>query len=450
MLGDSVTFGYGVDQTQSFPAELERLLNQSGKYEVINAGVPGYSIVDEAALLPAVLGHFNPDLVIWTVVSNDYDDSLGVGPDGRTTVANIDYVVDAGFIAHWGHNGTPYVDVDDFRRSMLPAVRASLDGNVAVPPAKPSALAAWLGSHSLVYAFLTSHAISIPKLMAKPKPTEVELLGRYKTTDGRYYLSQFFSPVYSSRHAIERANQALERAGELSKQAGVPIVLLNDGLPMDSRWMNSRAPIVYQDLSDYLGESPVDFFFRNNLGWDGHPSPKGTKKIAEALRRMVACLGYIGKSGDCPASAASGPEMRKFWDDFETRRRKFVDTYYGAIDLDQFRGIHQILGGIFPARVFPGALARRANVLLPGGRATSISITGTLPGAADMMIRFTVFASGKSLSQDANLKPGDNKIDVDLKPLSAAIEASRDPIELQMECVSAMCPALRLHAISRN
>jgi hypothetical protein len=39
---------------------------------------------------------------------------------------------------------------------------------------------------------------------------------------------------------------------------------------------------------------------------------------------------------------------------------------------------------------------------------------------------------------------------VDLKPLSAAIEASRDPIELQMECVSAMCPALRLHAISRN
>jgi len=49
-----------------------------------------------------------------------------------------------------------------------------------VPPAKPSALAAWLGSHSLVYALLTSHAISIPKLMAKPKPTEVELLGRYR------------------------------------------------------------------------------------------------------------------------------------------------------------------------------------------------------------------------------------------------------------------------------
>jgi len=175
---------------------------------------------------------------------------------------------------------------------MTPAARASLEHPDA-PPAKPGKAATWLSSHSLVYAFLTSHAISIPKLTAKPKPTEVELLGRYKTTDGRYYFSQFFSPVYSSRHAIERANRALERAGELGKQAGIPIVLVNNGLPMDSRWMNSREPIVYQDLSDYLGESPVDFFFRNNLGWDGHPSLKGTKKIAEALRGMVGCLGYV-------------------------------------------------------------------------------------------------------------------------------------------------------------
>jgi len=67
-----------------------------------------------------------------------------------------------------------------------------------------------------------------------------------------------------------------------------------------------------------------------------------------------------------------------------------------------------------------------------------------------MTIRFTVFASKKSVSQDANLRPGDNKIDVDLKPLFAAIEGSRDPIELQMECVSTACPSLRLHAISLN
>ena len=140
--------------------------------------------------------------------------------------------------------------------------------------------------------------------------------------------------------------------------------------------------------------------------------------------------------------------MREYWSEFEIRRQKFVAAYYGPIDRDRFRGIHQILGGIFPSRVFPGPVARRANVLLPGRRATSVSLSGTLQGQAVMTIRFTVFASGKSLTHEAVLKPGANKIDLDLKPLSAAIEASSDPIELQMECVSATCPSLRLHTIA--
>jgi len=51
MLGDSVTFGFGLDQMQSFPAELERLLDQAGgvKYEVINVGIPGFNLIDEPA-----------------------------------------------------------------------------------------------------------------------------------------------------------------------------------------------------------------------------------------------------------------------------------------------------------------------------------------------------------------------------------------------------------------
>src|SRR5262249_32301931 len=73
LLGDSVTFGYGVDQTQSFPAALETLLNKgTTKYEVINAGVPGFSIRDEAALLPSLIQKYSPDVVMWIVVSNDY------------------------------------------------------------------------------------------------------------------------------------------------------------------------------------------------------------------------------------------------------------------------------------------------------------------------------------------------------------------------------------------
>ena len=49
-LGDSITFGFGVDQADSFPEQLERLINreqpQDRPVEVINAGVNGFSLAD--------------------------------------------------------------------------------------------------------------------------------------------------------------------------------------------------------------------------------------------------------------------------------------------------------------------------------------------------------------------------------------------------------------------
>jgi len=45
-LGDSCTFGWNVDVDQAYPAVLERLVNRrpgSARYQVLNAGVPGYT-----------------------------------------------------------------------------------------------------------------------------------------------------------------------------------------------------------------------------------------------------------------------------------------------------------------------------------------------------------------------------------------------------------------------
>jgi len=45
-LGDSVTYGYGVDDEHTYPAELQRALDRRfpGRYAVLNAGVDGYPI----------------------------------------------------------------------------------------------------------------------------------------------------------------------------------------------------------------------------------------------------------------------------------------------------------------------------------------------------------------------------------------------------------------------
>ncbi len=67
MLGDSFTEGYGVELEQTVAKILERRLNSSvsnRKYEVINAGIAGYSTILEYLLLTKRLTKLDSDLVI--------------------------------------------------------------------------------------------------------------------------------------------------------------------------------------------------------------------------------------------------------------------------------------------------------------------------------------------------------------------------------------------------
>ena len=75
VLGDSVTFGWGVDQGEDFPARLEALLRDQpgGPWQVINAGVNGYNSQQEAAFFAAEGIRFKPDIVLLVYVRNDVD-----------------------------------------------------------------------------------------------------------------------------------------------------------------------------------------------------------------------------------------------------------------------------------------------------------------------------------------------------------------------------------------
>lgn len=41
-MGDSITFGHGVGDSECYPSQLEKMLSPRGRFEVINAGVPRY------------------------------------------------------------------------------------------------------------------------------------------------------------------------------------------------------------------------------------------------------------------------------------------------------------------------------------------------------------------------------------------------------------------------
>ena len=73
-LGDSVMFGWGVSQDDTYLARLVPLLEAASPgvaWEVVNTAVPGYNTVMEVATLEAKGLRFDPDLVVLNFVGND-------------------------------------------------------------------------------------------------------------------------------------------------------------------------------------------------------------------------------------------------------------------------------------------------------------------------------------------------------------------------------------------
>lgn len=76
VLGDSSTFGHGVNDEETFAAQLERMLNKYSnnyKFRVINAACPGHTTYQNLIVLKHMVLPFHPDMVI---IANNDDHAL--------------------------------------------------------------------------------------------------------------------------------------------------------------------------------------------------------------------------------------------------------------------------------------------------------------------------------------------------------------------------------------
>ena len=102
-LGDSVMFGWGVDQGAIYTAQLEGLLQGAipGKrVEVLNCAVPGYNSAQEVATFQHRCSRFEPNVVLLGYVLNDWTEPFFVRPPGE------DRLVDSSALAGWIQEGT--------------------------------------------------------------------------------------------------------------------------------------------------------------------------------------------------------------------------------------------------------------------------------------------------------------------------------------------------------
>lgn len=89
ILGDSFTFGYGVEQKETFPKLLERKLQQQFPHqdiEIINTAVPGWGSSQERDFLRTEGVKYKPDIILAGFFLNDAEDSFNIAAGRKDSV----------------------------------------------------------------------------------------------------------------------------------------------------------------------------------------------------------------------------------------------------------------------------------------------------------------------------------------------------------------------------
>jgi lysophospholipase L1-like esterase len=99
VLGDSFTWGVGLDVEDTIPKQLEAALKgtTAGTVEVINASVPGMNTVNELAMLKENGLKYEPDMILLVYLLNDIDFKPELAPRSYNEAAATPVVqIDAG------------------------------------------------------------------------------------------------------------------------------------------------------------------------------------------------------------------------------------------------------------------------------------------------------------------------------------------------------------------
>ncbi len=75
-VGDSHTYGAGVEPADTYPGHLQRLLDEQvpGAYSVVNVGIPGMNTAQVRARLPDLVRRYQPDVIlVWAGINNSWN-----------------------------------------------------------------------------------------------------------------------------------------------------------------------------------------------------------------------------------------------------------------------------------------------------------------------------------------------------------------------------------------
>ena len=94
LLGDSITFGYGVSDEETYGRKLESILTSElgRRVRTVNAGMGGFNTVQEAAFLENQAAAIDPDVVSLLYLPNDIDSNIPPFKPGEAIYGNASKV----------------------------------------------------------------------------------------------------------------------------------------------------------------------------------------------------------------------------------------------------------------------------------------------------------------------------------------------------------------------
>lgn len=250
ILGDSITFGYGLEDTETTPARLQELLPD---FSVLNAAAPGYNLTQQTAVYQEKIAHLNPQVLILILHSNDLENGGG----------KISVLDEEGFLRE------PDAQKGTFTCTPI------TQGILGLLPGK-----CWLDRHSAFYVAMKKFVnmkTGQQYLKEKEEKGATKVIAETITkTDVAMYAEQLDRLVTSLPPTLSKLFiiwPEWHPHAEIRPQ--LKEIVLKRGFDV-------------LDLYDHFGNTP------ETLGWDTvHPSAKTAKQAAEVIGKVLEKHGLL-------------------------------------------------------------------------------------------------------------------------------------------------------------
>lgn len=242
ILGDSIAFGYGVENTESIPGRLQAMLPH---WNVINAAVPGYNLLQEAATYIDKVRKYQPKALVLVFYWNDLHDMV---PADLSADGNL------------------------YARGQVPppgGCSPATTGILSIIPGK-----CWLDAHSAVYRTLKKFAGA----RAIKQNQAQELGNERKNPYGETFSEQELQTYAKQLDAfVATLPPGLPRLFVIWPEAPLHFTLR----PQLRSLAETRGFNVL-DLYDVFGNAPP------TLGWDTvHPNAQTDAQAAEVIKAVL-------------------------------------------------------------------------------------------------------------------------------------------------------------------